>query len=87
LPTLAGQLVTEAYSVVVVVLAADTPEVGADREAKWVAAEVEWARADPALVVGLLTTIAEACIIRTRVLDRCILRLSDRPLLPSRIMA
>jgi hypothetical protein len=41
--TLAGQLVTEAYSVVVAVLAADTPqaEVGADLAAKWVAAEAE----------------------------------------------
>jgi hypothetical protein len=70
---LAGQLVVEAYSVVLVALAAATSE------AEWIVAEVEWALADPALVVGLLTTIAEACIIRTRALVRCVLRFSDRP--------
>ena len=65
----------------------DPAEVGADRAAKWVAAEAEWAPADLSPVVAPLTTIAEACTIRTHVLDRCILRFSDRPLLPSRIMA
>ena len=54
-----------------VVLAADTPE------AERIAAEV--ALADPVLVVGRLTTIAEACIIRTRAPDRCVLQFSDRP--------
>jgi hypothetical protein len=74
--TLAGQLVTEAFSVVVAVSAADTQqaEVGADQAAKWVAAGVKLAPADPALAVDPLTTIAEACIIQTRAPDRCVLR-------------
>ena len=74
--TLAGPLVTEAYSVVVVVLAADTAEVGvgADRAAKWVAAEAEWAPADLSPVGAPLTTIAEACITGTRASDRRVLR-------------
>jgi len=80
--TLAGPLVTEAYSVVVVVLAADTAEVGvgADRAAKWVAAEVERAPADLSPVVGPLTTIAEACITGTRASDRRVLRFINLPL-------
>jgi hypothetical protein len=52
---------------------------GVDREAERVAAEVEWALADPALVVGPLTTTAEACITRTRARDWCVLWCSDRP--------
>jgi len=76
--TLAGQLVTEAYSVVV----ADTPqaEVGADLAAKWVAAEAEWAPADLSPVVAPLTTIAEACITGTRASDRRVLRFINLPL-------
>jgi hypothetical protein len=87
--TLAGQLVTKAYSVVVVVLAADTPEVevGVDREAKWVAAELEWAPADLSPVVAPLITIVEECITGTRTSARCVLRFINHPLLPSRIMA
>ena len=79
--TLAGQLVTEAYSVVVAVLAADTPqgEVGADRAAEWAAAEAQWAPADLSPVVAPLTTIAEACITGTEALDRCGLRFTNRP--------
>ena len=60
--------------VVLVVLAADTPE------AELLAAAVKLAPADPALAVGPLTTIAEACIIQTRAPGRCILQFSDRPL-------
>jgi len=80
--TLAGQLVTEAYSVVVAVLAADIPqaEVGADRAAKWVAAEAEWARADLSPVVAPLTTIVEACITGTRASGRRVLRFINLPL-------
>ena len=82
--TLVGQLVTKAYSVVVAVLAADTPqaEVGADRVAKWVAAEAEaeWAPADLSPVVAPLTTIAEACITGTRASDRRVLRFINLPL-------
>ena len=79
---LAGQLVTKAYSVVVAVLAADTPqaEVGADREAKWVAAEAEWAPADLSPVGAPLTTIAEACITGTLASDRRVLRFINLPL-------
>ena len=60
--------------VVLVVLAADTPE------AERIVAEVQSALADPVLVVGPLTTIAEACIIQTRAPGRCVLQFSDRPL-------
>jgi hypothetical protein len=79
---LAGPLVTEAYSLVVAVLAADTPqaEVGADRAAKWVAAEAEWAPADLSPVVAPLTTIVEACITGTRASDRRVLRFINLPL-------
>ena len=71
---LAGQLVVEAYSVVLVALAADTPE------AELVAAEVEWDSADPRSVVGPLTTIAEACITGTLASDRRVLRFINLPL-------
>jgi len=80
--TLAGQLVTEAFSVVVAVLVTDTPqaEVGADRAAKWGAEEAEWAPADLSPVVAPLTTIAEACITGTRASDRRVLRFIHLPL-------
>src|SRR4026208_2077542 len=50
------------------VVAGDTRQagVGADRAARWVAAEAEWAPADLSPVVAPLTTIAEACITGTR---------------------
>jgi len=68
------------------VVAATPAEEAWSKEAEFLAAEVEWALADPALVVGPLTTIAEACIIRTRAPDRRVFRLVNRPLLPGRIM-
>jgi hypothetical protein len=79
---LAGQLVAKAYSVVVAVLAGDTPqaEVGADRAVKWVAAEAEWGPADLSPVVARLTTIAEACITGTRASDRRVLSFINLPL-------
>ena len=49
------------------------------REAVLLAAEVESALADPPPVVGPPTTIAEACITRTRASDSRILRFINRP--------
>ena len=62
---------------VVLPVVADTVEVS--KEAELLAAEVEWASADPRSVVGPLTIIAEVCIIRTRAPDRCVLLFSDHP--------
>ena len=64
-------------AVVVVLVLAGTVEVS--KEAELVAAEVELALADLSPVVGPPTTIAEACITRTRASDRCILRFINRP--------
>jgi hypothetical protein len=72
----------KAYSVVMAVLAADTPEAGAaeDRAVEWVAAEAEWVPADLSPVVAPLTTIAEACITGTRASERRVLRFINLPL-------
>ena len=72
--------------VVLVVAVAGTAEAGVDTsEAELVAAEVEWASADPASVVAQVTTIAEACALLIRVLGSFVPRFVARPPLWERI--
>ncbi|MGB7466468.1 MAG: hypothetical protein WBW14_26505 [Candidatus Acidiferrum sp.] len=62
------------------VLAADTAQAEvADRAAKWVATEAEWAPADLSPVVAPLTTTAEACITGTLASDKRVLRFINLP--------
>jgi hypothetical protein len=73
--------VEEEASVVVVLVVAvgDTPEAADTLEAELVVAEVESASADPDSVVGRVTTIAEACVLRIHAPGSCVLRFINRP--------